>query len=43
MSGVLDGIRVVDLCRAGPGQMATARLADYGADIISIKTSITIL
>ena len=37
MSGVLDGIRIVDLCRAGPGQWATAQLADYGADIISIQ------
>ncbi len=37
MSGVLDGIRIVDLCRAGPGQMATSILADYGADVISIQ------
>lgn len=32
----LEGIKVVDLCRAGPGQMATGILADYGADVVTI-------
>jgi len=36
MTGVLEGIRVVDLCRAGPGRASTWLLADYGADAISI-------
>ncbi|MDO8532472.1 MAG: CaiB/BaiF CoA-transferase family protein [Dehalococcoidia bacterium] len=34
--GALEGYRVIDLCRAGPGQLATGVLADYGADVITI-------
>jgi len=34
--GALDGYRIIDLCRAGPGQLATSVLADYGADVITI-------
>lgn len=36
MSGPLEGYKIIDICRAGPGQMATGILADYGADVISI-------
>lgn len=36
MSGVLDGIRVIDTTRWAPGRWATSLLADYGADVISI-------
>lgn len=36
MSGPLMGFRIIDLCRAGPGQEATGYLADYGADVITI-------
>lgn len=36
MSGPLDGYKIIDICRAGPGQLATGVLADYGADVISI-------
>jgi crotonobetainyl-CoA:carnitine CoA-transferase CaiB-like acyl-CoA transferase len=34
--GPLSGFRVVDVCRAGPGRIATALLADYGADVITV-------
>src|SRR3989304_1080606 len=34
--GALEGYRIIDLCRAGPGQLATSVLADYGADVITI-------
>lgn len=34
--GALEGYRIIDLCRAGPGQMSTGVLADYGADVITI-------
>lgn len=36
MSGPLTGFKIVDACRARPGQWATGFLADYGADVISI-------
>jgi len=36
MGGPLDGYKIIDICRAGPGQLATGVLADYGADVISI-------
>ena len=36
MPGPLEGFRVIDICRAGPGQWATGLLADYGADVITI-------
>lgn len=36
MAGALEGFTIVDVCRAGPGEMATGILADYGADVISI-------
>ena len=36
MSGPLTGFKIIDVCRAGPGQLATGILADYGADVISI-------
>lgn len=35
-TGPLAGITVIDVCRAGPGRMATGILADYGADVITI-------
>jgi len=34
--GPLDGFKIIDISRAGVGQMATGILADYGADVISI-------
>ncbi|MDE3074054.1 MAG: CoA transferase [Chloroflexota bacterium] len=37
MSGPLTGFKIVDVCRARPGQWATGFLADYGADVISIS------
>ena len=36
MPGPLKGYRIIDVCRAGPGRMATGILADYGADVVSI-------
>ena len=36
MPGPLEGYRIIDVCRAGPGRMATGILADYGADVVSI-------
>ncbi len=36
MSGPLDGFRIIDVCRAAPGQWGTAMLADYGAEVISV-------
>ena len=36
MAGPLEGFRVIDVCRAGPGQQATGVLADYGADVVTI-------
>jgi crotonobetainyl-CoA:carnitine CoA-transferase CaiB-like acyl-CoA transferase len=32
----LAGFQIVDVCRAGPGRIATAMLADYGADVITV-------
>jgi crotonobetainyl-CoA:carnitine CoA-transferase CaiB-like acyl-CoA transferase len=34
--GPLSGFRIIDVCRAGPGRIATAILADYGADVITV-------
>ena len=36
MAGPLEGFRIIDVCRAGPGQWATGWLADYGADVVTI-------
>ena len=36
MAGPLEGFRVIDVCRAGPGKLATGLLADYGADVVTI-------
>ena len=36
MSGVLEGIRIVDFCRFISGPFCTALLADMGADVIRI-------
>lgn len=37
MPGALDGIKVIDLSRTGPGQQATSLLADLGADVTAIE------
>ena len=37
MTGVLDGIRVVDFCRYIAGPFCTALLADMGAEVIRIE------
>ncbi len=36
MPGPLEGYRIIDLCRAGPGRQATGILADYGAEVVSV-------
>ena len=36
MAGPLSGFRVIDACRAGPGQLATGILGDYGADVVTV-------
>lgn len=36
MAGPLEGVTIIDVCRAGPGQMATGILSDYGAGVITI-------
>lgn len=35
--GTLQGLRVLDLCVAGPGPFATLILAGYGADVIHVS------
>ena len=37
MSGLLDGIRVLDLSRLLPGGFATALLADLGAEVVKVE------
>ena len=36
MGGPLEGFRVIDVCRYGPGRWASGLLSDYGADVISV-------
>jgi crotonobetainyl-CoA:carnitine CoA-transferase CaiB-like acyl-CoA transferase len=37
MPAALEGIKVIDLSRTGPGQQATTMLADLGADVTAIE------
>ena len=37
MSGLLDGVRVLDLSRLLPGGFATALLADLGAEVVKVE------
>ncbi len=37
MPAALQGIRVLDLSRTGPGQQATTMLADLGADVTAVE------
>jgi alpha-methylacyl-CoA racemase len=37
VTGPLEGIRVIDLCRLLPGAFATRLLADMGADVIKVE------
>ena len=37
VSGLLAGIKVVDLTRGMPGAIATMLLADYGADVLKLQ------
>ncbi len=37
MSGMLDGVRIVDLTRLLPGPYATLRLAELGAEVIKVE------
>jgi len=35
-TGLLDGIRVLDLASVGPAARASRWMADYGADVIKV-------
>jgi len=37
MSGVFDGLRVIDASHAAPRPMAARFLADWGADVIHVE------
>ena len=37
MTAALEGIKIVDLARTGPGQWVTTHLADLGADVTAIE------
>lgn len=37
MPAALDGMKVVDLSRTGPGQWVTTTLADLGADVVAVE------
>ena len=39
MAGALDGIKILELTRVGPGAFCTMMLGDMGADILKIERS----